>query len=236
MIQTILWDVDNTLLDFNASERAAMWKLFSEFALVECSEALLARYSVINDGFWQRLERGELCKAEILPGRFAQFFAEYGIDPGLAGAFNERYQLAIADTVVFRDKSLELVKSLRGRVRQYAVSNGTVAAQTRKLERSGLDRLLDGVFLSEQLGVEKPNPAFFDKLFAQIGPEARSTALIVGDSLTSDMQGGLNAGIKTCWYNPERKPLPAAYPVDFVISDLWEILTVLPPRRMVGRS
>ena len=128
---------------------------------------------------------------------------------------------------MFRDESLKLVKALRGRVRQYAVSNGTVAAQTKKLERSGLDRLLDGVFLSEQLGVEKPNPGFFDQLFAAIGPAERSAALIVGDSLTSDMQGGLNAGIQTCWYNPQGQPLPAAYPVDYVISDLWEILSLL---------
>lgn len=227
MITTILWDVDGTLLDFDAAERAAVTRLFSAFGLGACTEQMLARYSAINVSFWQRLERGELTKPEILVGRFRQFFSEFGIDPRLAPAFNERYQLALGDTIVLRDDSLNLVKSMRGKYRQYVVSNGTVAAQTKKLERSGLGALMDGVFLSEQLGVEKPNLAFFEKLFSVIGPVDPSTVLIVGDSLTSDVQGGMNADIKTCWYNPTNKPLPPAYRVDYIVSDLRAVPPLL---------
>ncbi len=223
MITTVLWDVDGTLLDFNAAERAAIKALFSEFGLGACSDAMLARYSEINAGYWRRLERNELTKAEVLTGRFEQFFREYGLDTRIVQAFNARYQVALGDTIVYRDDSLKLVEALRGRVKQYVVSNGTVVAQTRKLERSKLGALMDGIFLSEELGVEKPNRGFFDKVFSAIRPDDLSQVMIVGDSLTSDIRGGMNAGIGTCWYNPGGEPIPEGYRVDCVIADLNEL-------------
>lgn len=227
MIRTILWDVDGTLLDFGAAERAAIRTLFARYGLGTCTDEMLARYSTINVGFWQQLERGELSRPQVLTGRFEQFFREYGIDTALVPEFNDNYQLTLGDTIVFRDDSFHIVQALKGRVKQYAVSNGTVAAQTKKLEKSGLGALMDGVFLSERLGVEKPNMGFFEKVFAAIGPVDPATVLIVGDSLTSDIRGGMNAGIKTCWYNPEKKPVPPAYHVDYVISDLHAVPTLL---------
>ena len=203
MIKTILWDVDRTLLDFDAAERAAIQSLFVEFGLGECSEEQVARYSVLNMKYWEKLERGEITKPQVLVGRFEEFFAEEGIDVSLAPQFNDAYQLRLGDTIVYRDDSYEIVKSLRGKVRQCVVSNGTVVAQTKKLTRSGLGALMDGVFLSEQLGAEKPKKEFFDQVFAAIGPVEKGETMIVGDSLTSDIRGGDNAGIVTCWYNPE---------------------------------
>ena len=227
MITTVLWDVDGTLLDFNAAERAAIRTLFAEFKLGECTEEMLARYSAINIGFWERLERNEITKPEVLRGRFEQFFGEYGIDTGLAVPFNERYQVTLGDTIVYLDNSIDIVRSLKGKVKQYVVSNGTVAAQTKKLDRSKLGELMDGIFLSEKLGVEKPNREFFDKAFAVIGSTDLSEMLIVGDSLTSDIRGGMNAGIKTCWYNPQKKPVPEGYRIDYMIGDLKEVYGIL---------
>ena len=150
-----------------------------------------------------------------------------GIDVSLAPQFNDAYQLRLGDTIVYRDDSYEIVKSLRGKVRQCVVSNGTVVAQTKKLTRSGLGALMDGVFLSEQLGAEKPKKEFFDQVFAAIGPVEKSETMIVGDSLTSDIRGGDNAGIVTCWYNPEGIKAPEGYRIDHEIRDLHEVYGLL---------
>lgn len=223
----LLWDVDGTLLDFIAAEKAAVQTLFREFGLGECTDEMVERYSRINKEYWERLERGELSKPEILVRRFADFFASEGLDASKAPEFNEQYQVRLGDTVVFCDDSYELLSSLRGRVKQYAVSNGTVVAQTRKLRRSGFDRLLDGVFLSEELGYEKPETEFFDRVFAAIGEPDRERVLIVGDSLTSDITGGNRAGIRTCWYNPKGEPNLTAAHADYEIRDLHGILDII---------
>lgn len=227
MITTLLWDVDNTLLDFSAAERAAIRSLFQEYGLGTCSEGMLQRYAAINTAYWERLERGELTKPEVLVGRFREFFETEGINTAIAPEFNEKYQLRLGDTIVYRDDSLQIIKSLRGRVRQYVVSNGTVTAQTKKLRLSGLGALMDGIFLSEELGVEKPNVAFFDKVFSVLGDIDRSQAMIVGDSLTSDILGGSNAGIVTCWYNPSGKPATGGVHPNHEISDLHEVFSLI---------
>ena len=203
MINTILWDVDGTLLDFTAAEKAAIKTLFREFNLGQCSDEMIKRYSETNKTYWQRLESS------------------------VAEDFNSLYQLYLGDTIVYHDDSLEIVKSLQGRVRQYVVSNGTVEAQLKKLRLSGLGELMDGIFLSEHIGVEKPNIEFFDRVFEEIGSADRSSILIAGDSLTSDIQGGNNAGIVTCWYNPQGDKAPDKYRIDYEISDLHQIYEFL---------
>lgn len=227
MITTILWDVDGTLLDFLAAEKAALQSLFEEFGMGECTDELIARYSKINQSYWERLERGKLTKPEVLVGRFREFFETEGYDPSVAEEFNEKYQLRLGDTIVYCDDSYEIVKSLRGKVKQYVVSNGTIIAQTKKLKCSGLGELMDGIFLSEQLGVEKPNIGFFAQVFDSIGVCKKEEVLIVGDSLTSDICGGNQAGIVTCWYNPRNEQASGDYQIDHEISDLHEVYQFL---------
>ena len=226
MIRVILWDIDGTLLDFAAAEREAIRGCFSTFGLGECTDEMLARYSVINRQHWEKLERKELTKPQVLIGRFEVFFAEEGLVADCA-AFNDEYQIRLGDTVCFHDDGYELVQQLKGRVRQYAVTNGTKVAQQRKLRNSGLDVLLDGVFISEDIGVEKPGVEFFHHVWETIGHYEPNEVLIVGDSLTSDMQGGNNAGIRCCWYNPKGVPAPEHLKIDYNIRDLREILTIL---------
>ena len=227
MISTILWDVDGTLLDFIAAEKAAIKTLFGEFNLGQCSDEMIKRYSEINKTYWQRLERGEITKQEVLVGRFKEFLKSEGIDISVVEEFNSLYQLRLGDTIIYHDDSLEIIKSLQGRVRQYVVSNGTVEAQSKKLRLSGLGELVDGIFLSEHIGVEKPNIEFFDKVLEEIKPADRNSILIVGDSLTSDIQGGNNAGIVTCWYNPLGDKAPDKYRIDYEISDLHQIYEII---------
>lgn len=223
MIRTILWDVDGTLLDFHAAEREAIRACFRSHGLGECDDDMIKRYSAVNVRYWERMELGEITKRQVLVGRFEEFFAGEGISPVDIEAFNEEYQLRLGDTICYIDNSFELVRSLRGRARQYAVTNGTVAAQEKKLSRSGFDRLFDGVFISDRVGIEKPGKGFFDKVFERIAPVDPAQTMIVGDSLTSDMRGGENAGIVTCWYNPANTPNTRGVRIDHEIRNLWEI-------------
>lgn len=223
----LLWDVDGTLLDFLAAEDISIRSLFKDFNLGECTDEMLCLYSAINADYWKRLERGEMSKKEILVKRFETFFSQVGIRSVDCDAFDKAYQKRLGETVVFRDNSYELVKSLKGVLPQYAASNGTIVAQTGKLTRSGLIDLLDGVFLSEKLGAEKPSVLFFEKVFETIQTVNRERVLIVGDSLTSDILGAKNAGIQSCWYNPSHKPNTTDIKPDFEIEHLSEIKKIL---------
>ena len=229
MIRTILWDVDNTLLDFQAAERKALEGCFARFGLGVCSTEQIARYSALNTRWWKRLENGEVTKAQLLPGRFREFFAAEGIAFSAYDAFNDAYQLLLGETVVFLDHGYELVRELKAQgFRQYAVTNGTLIAQRRKLKNSGLDKLFDGVFISEEVGAEKPSPAFFDAVLAAIGSHEREELLLVGDSLTSDMRGGLWANIPCCWYNRRGLPVPAGMEgIRYNIRDLNEVRDIV---------
>lgn len=227
MIKVILWDVDGTLLDFLAAEREAIRKCFEVFSLGECTDEMIGRYSKINKGYWERLERGEISKPEVLTGRFKDFFAAEGIVTDCAEDFNKEYQLRLGDTICFCDNGYELVKALKGQFKQYVVTNGTKVAQDKKLSKSGLIDLFDDVFISEVLGVEKPGAAFFERVWEKIGTYDKSEILIVGDSLTSDMKGGNNAGIKCCWYNPKQAENDKGVRVDYEIDNLQKLAEIL---------
>lgn len=227
MIKTILWDVDATLLNFELAEKAAMEKCFSMFEMGECTQEMLSRYSKINRSYWQRLERGELTKPEVLVGRFEEFFGKEGIPVEKAAAFNEEYQVRLGDTVFFHDNAYELIKELQGKVKQAIVTNGTIVAQERKLEKSGLNKLITDIFISDRIGAEKPSPKFFEKVWEELGPYKKEEVMIVGDSLTSDMQGGNNAGIRCCWYNPKGLKNETSVHVDYEITNLWQVKDIL---------
>ena len=227
MIRVVLWDVDGTLLNFLESEKAAIRRCFEIFGLGICTDAMLADYSAINVRYWEMLENNEMTKPQILVGRFREFFGKYGIDTALAEPFNAEYQVRLGDTVRYYEGARETVTALKGRVLQCAVTNGTRIAQSRKLAASGLDRLLDRVFISDVLGVEKPNPEFFERVFAEIGDYNKEEILIVGDSLTSDMRGGVNAGIKTCWFNPTHAANAKNLPIDYEIDRIERVLEIV---------
>lgn len=227
MIKAILWDVDGTLLDFLAAEKAALRKCCRIFGIGELTDEMISRYSAINVKYWKRLEAGEIDKATVRRGRFIEFFQSEGIEFNEVDALNDEYQIRLGDTICFFDDSYEIVKALRGKVKQYAVTNGTAAAQNIKLKRSGLGELFDGVFISDDIGFEKPTVEFFNAVFERIGDIRKDEILIVGDSLTSDMAGGNNAGILCCWYNRNALPKPDGMRIDHDIRDLHEVLKII---------
>lgn len=226
----LLWDIDGTILDFDAAERAAIRKGFATKGLGTCTDEMLADYSSINAKYWKMLERGEMSKPDILVGRFKEFFLKYKIDPACAEAFNSQYQIDLGDTICFHENAYDLLKQFSQNHKQYAVTNGTALAQHRKLDRSGLNQIFDDVFISDELGVEKPNKGFFDLAFdrirLQIGDFSTADVLIIGDSLTSDIRGGNNAGISTCWYNPKQVENTLDVQVDYNIASLEELRNI----------
>ena len=227
MIKTILWDVDGTLLDFGKAEEYGIRKCFEIFSLGECTDEMLSRYSLINKKYWEMLERGELTKPQVLRGRFEEFFRTEGIDFSKIDDFNLEYQYRLGDKVFFSDNALETVRFFKGRVRQYAVTNGTFVAQNRKLSQSGLDKIFDDVFISDEIGFEKPSVEFFNAVEEKIGKFNSQETMIIGDSLTSDIRGGNNADILCCWYNPEGDKPETNLKIDYEIDDISKVIDIV---------
>jgi len=227
MYKYLLWDIDGTVLNFKAAESAAIKKLFVQFGLGTCTDEMLSRYSAINGRWWQAMERGEVTKPQLLTGRFREFFAGEGIDPAVAEAFNEAYLPALGDYIVFCDDSCNILKQLKGRYVLAAVTNGTEIAQNKKLSASGLDKLFDAVFISGVVGYEKPDRRFFEVVFDRLGIKDPAEAIIIGDSLTSDIQGGHNMGIDTCWYAPSGRMPDHGEPPKYIIRDLHQVLDII---------
>ncbi|MDE6641940.1 MAG: YjjG family noncanonical pyrimidine nucleotidase [Acetatifactor sp.] len=223
---TILWDVDGTLLDFLYSQKYAITKCFRSIGR-EITEEQIQRYSKINDGYWKRLELGEVTKEQLFTGRFVELFHEYRIENIDVEAFAQEYQEALGSVFSYLDDSLEVCRTLQGRVRQYVVTNGATATQRGRLELSGLAAVMDDLFISEEVGVPKPYRAFFDYVMAHIEEKDKSRILIVGDSISSDIKGGIQAGIATCWYRPEGTAKDSVYRPDYEISDLHALFDIL---------
>lgn len=226
MFTTILWDVDNTLLDFDYSCKGSLRQCFRSIGRV-ITEDMMERYTQINDAYWKRLENGEVTKEQLLVGRFADFFAEYGLTDVDVDRFRKEYQQNLATIYSFKDDSLTICKSLQTKYKQYVITNGVASTQRSKLNLSGFAEVMDGIFISEEIGAPKPSKEFFEHCLGQVEEKDKNRILLVGDSLSSDIKGANNAGIKSCWYNPKEIPCPQGYSVDYEIMDLHQIYEVL---------
>ncbi len=217
----IFMDIDNTLLDFTAGTANGLSRLLGQFGR-ELTEELLRRFLSINDELWRQYEHGEIEKPQIFPTRFQRWLGEQGIAADWLEA-NEIYAQGLRESAVFMPHARELLTALQGKARLFAVTNGVPSTQNPRMEKSGLDQVFERVFISEEMGCKKPEKRYFDLVFEEIGPVDKNRCIILGDSLTSDMQGGRNAGIATCYYGK-----PTADPrCDHVIGDLLDFLEVI---------
>lgn len=223
----LLWDIDGTILNFEKAEKRAIRTLFEKFNLGECTDEMLSHYIEINKKYWKLLECGKMEKERILVERFEEFFLKEGIRTDAAAEFNKAYQLALGDTIAFNDDALEIIKAQKKNYLIIIVTNGTAIAQKKKLERSGLDKIADNIFISEEVGYEKPSIHFFERVIAKAGIDDVSQAVIIGDSLTSDIQGGVNAGIDTCWYNPKGEINDTNLIPTYMIKNLHELCGIV---------
>ena len=227
MIKTLLWDIDGTLLDFSKAEEYGIRKCFDIFGLGECTDEMLLRYSKINRKYWEKLERNEITKQQVLTDRFVEFFKAENIEFNDVDKFNDEYQMRLGDKSFPCDNALETVMALKGKYKQYAVTNGTIIAQQRKLKQSGLIDIFDDIFISDEIGFEKPSVEFFDAVQEKIGMFKKDEVMIIGDSLTSDIKGGNNAGILCCWYNPLNLTNKDNLKIDYEIRNINDILNII---------
>lgn len=200
MIKYILFDLDDTLLDFQKAERLALSRTLTELGIAP-EEKILKRYNELNLAQWKRLERGELTLEQVKTERYRLLFGELGIEesPAKATAIYEKF---LGTGHFFIEGAPELLETLAPCYHLYLVSNGTPHVQHSRLASSGIEHYFDGIFISQEIGYKKPDREFFDWCFARIPGFSGEKAVIVGDSLTSDIQGGKNAGIRTIWFHP----------------------------------
>lgn len=221
--KAVLIDIDDTLFSFQQGSFDSLVQAFGHFGVPFTSEVELPVFERHNVALWQAYERGEIPKEYIFAERFRRVNAELGLELPPT-ELNRLFLQALAQSCIFMPHCRELLEALHGKYKVYVVTNGDTFAQESRIARSGLGHLFDGVFISEQMGCKKPEKVFFDKVFARIGEEYRDCSILVGDSLTSDMQGGRNAGIPTCFYGDAAK---ADDRCDYVIGDLLELLPIL---------
>ena len=225
MIKYVFLDLDDTILDFHKAESNALTKMLETIGITP-TEQIIKLYSEINLSQWKRLERGEITREQVKVGRYKILFDELGVqhDPKNATAIYERF---LGQGHWFIEGAEQLLRDLHGKYRLFVASNGTLNVQTGRIKSAGLENYIERFFISEQIGHNKPDKAFFDKAFSQIPDFDKQYAVIVGDSLTSDILGGKNAGIATVWFNPHHADNGTDIAPDYEIHSLSKLPELL---------
>lgn len=221
----VLLDADETIFDFQRAE-AHSFKLMLESFGVEYSDDSLKLYSAINLSLWKALEKGEVTRERLKTLRFERFFERIGVSGIDCVAVNDCYLTNLSNSTFMLPGAPEFVKELSNYCKIYLATNGLTKAQTGRFSQSAIKDYIDGVFISEQIGYAKPDKAYFDYIFAKLSVTDKSRVIILGDSLSSDMQGGKNAGITTCRYSPNGEIVDSDL-CDYQITDYNQFFNIL---------
>ena len=222
MYKYLLFDADNTLLDFDRAEEQALFETLS-LSPLGFTEEIHKRYHVINDNEWKRLERGETTRERLRTERFSRLFDEFGLDGSL-------YCNKIADIYVdklskqghlmpFAEETLE---RLSKKYDCYIITNGITEVQRSRMALTPLERYIKHSFISQEMGCAKPLVMFFEKVFEYIGDSDKKKYLVIGDSITSDIMGAVNAGIDSVLISKNENPLST-----YRIEELKELYSIL---------
>ena len=226
MIKYLFLDLDDTILDFKKAEAIAIRKTMAAYG-ADPTDANAARYSQVNDLHWKALERGEMTREQVLKGRFTMFFGELGIEIDPA-AVAKTYETFLSQGHWYLPGAEKAVKEqLFGKYKLYLASNGTPVVQHGRMTSADLYPYFEASFVSEEIGHNKPSKEYFDVAFSRIPGFDPAQCLMVGDSLTSDILGGKNAGLRTVWVNPHHKTAPDHLKPDYEIEFLADLPALL---------
>ena len=219
--QYLLFDADNTLFDFDAAERSAHQKLCREYGLA-FSEEGYQLYHQCNAQLWHEFDLGRCTKEFLLVERFRRYLAITGehADPE---ALNIAHLRSLGEGAILLPGAEALCRRLAGNHRLYLLTNAVASVQRQRFARSPIAPLFQGVFISEEIGCGKPSRAYFDHVFRAVPGLTADNALVIGDSLSSDIQGANNAGLPCCWFNPRGLPRPDHLRIDYEIRALEEL-------------
>lgn len=221
----VLLDADNTLLDFTRSEHEALCDCLRARGLPTHRE-ITDRYAKINDDFWKQLEKGEVTRELLRIQRFAKLFCEFGYDCDPVQMADD-YMAALSTKSYLMEGALDFCQHLYGKCRMFVITNGNTSVQKGRFDPCPLAPMFENCFISEEMGCAKPEKAFFDAVAALIPNFDPADTIVIGDSLSSDIQGGINAGLTTCWFNPQGKAVPADMPIDHVVTTFEEIEAII---------
>ncbi len=226
MIKHVFLDLDDTILDFHKAEAVALEKTLRFFSIA-VTEENTATYSRINKACWESLERGEITREALRLLRFERFFAAIGAAAQDAARAPAVYENFLSQGHYFLPGAEALLEALHPKYNLYLATNGIAAVQAGRVASAGIGKYFKARFVSEEVGYNKPSLAYFDACFAKIPNFKHEEAVIIGDSLTSDIKGGLDAGIKTVWFNPKGLPEREGYIPNATVSELSQIIDVL---------
>ncbi len=225
---TILFDMDNTIFDFDEDERSSLIKTFKQFDIPATNETLTG-YSQINDALWKRFEKGEITKEDIKNTRFKTFLEKFGfVCDATPGQINDCYAENLAHSGNLIEGAMELCIKLKSYgYKLYIVTNGLERTQLFRINKTGIDKIADAIFISETIGYQKPLPQFFEYVFENIEEKNKEKIILIGDSLTSDIKGALNAGIDCIWYDRKNSDYTLNDLPTFKVKDIREIENIL---------
>lgn len=221
----LLFDADGTLFDYDKAEIFALQRSFRQ-SDIPFESHYLSIYRRINGQIWIDFEHGKITAERLKARRFELLFDKLHIDVD-ARKFSDRYLINLSGATFLLGRAEELVKTLAATYRIGIITNGLTKVQRPRFRNSNLAPYLETTIISEEVGVAKPDPQIFEIAFEQMQHPARDEVLIVGDSLTSDIQGGCNYGIDTCWFNPDNVENTFPFRPTYEIHALSEVLGIV---------
>ena len=221
----LLLDADNTLFDFDRANRIAFQEVCQRCDIPD-SDSLFLQYEQINNSLWAAFDRGECSKDFLVVERFRRFLDAIGLkrDPALC---NDIHLHSLGQSTLLLPYAEEVCRTLSQEHRLYIVTNAVASVQRSRLSCSAVAPYITAAYISEEAGASKPSRAYFDYVFSQIPGISRENCLLVGDSLSSDIQGANNAGLPCCWYNPHGAARPDALRIDYEIRDLRQLYDIV---------